>query len=209
MLTDYLIENGWLKTTAIIEAFRKINRADFLAPGSEKWAEANQSLPIGFGQTISQPLVVAFMLELLEPEPGQKILDIGSGSCWTTALLAEIAAKKEGGKVIGLEIIPELKEFGENNLNKYGFIENGTAKNILADANKGYPDGASYDRILASASAKSIPKQWKEQLKINGRIVASVGNSIYLLIKKGENDFEQQEFPGFAFVPLVSKKFRD
>ena len=89
-LIDNLIAEGWLKTPRIIEAFRKIKRVDFLPEDIKNLAELNEALPIGWGQTISQPLVVAFMIEQLDPQPGDKILDVGSGSGWTTALLAEI-----------------------------------------------------------------------------------------------------------------------
>ncbi|PIW35188.1 MAG: protein-L-isoaspartate O-methyltransferase, partial [Candidatus Nealsonbacteria bacterium CG15_BIG_FIL_POST_REV_8_21_14_020_37_12] len=82
-LIDSLIGGGWLKTPRIIEAFRRIKRVDFLPKDLEDLAELNEALPIGYGQTISQPLVVAFMLEQLEPKEGDKILDIGSGSGWT------------------------------------------------------------------------------------------------------------------------------
>ena len=93
-LIDSLVEQGWLKTPRIIKAFRKIKRIDFLPEDMKDLAELNEALPIGYGQTISQPLVVAFMLELLEPKPGDKILDIGAGSGWTTALLAEIVSQQ-------------------------------------------------------------------------------------------------------------------
>src|SRR4030043_2280630 len=87
-LINDLIKEGWLKTPRIIEAFSKIKRVDFLPEDIKDLAEENTALSIGFGQTISQPLVVAFMLELLEPKPGENILDIGAGSGWTAALLA-------------------------------------------------------------------------------------------------------------------------
>ena len=94
-LVDILIQGGWLKTPRIIEAFYKIKRKDFLPEEMKDLAELNEALPIGFGQTISQPLVVAFMLELLQPQEGEKILDIGSGSGWTSALLAHIVSGGE------------------------------------------------------------------------------------------------------------------
>jgi protein-L-isoaspartate(D-aspartate) O-methyltransferase len=202
-LIENLIEEGWLKTPRIIEAFKKINRADFLPEGMKNLAQLNEALPIGFGQTISQPLVVAFMLELLEPQPGEKILDIGSGSGWTTALLAEIVGEK--GKVIAIEVIPELKEFGEKNVAKYNFIEKGIAKFICADGSKGYEKEAPFDKILVSATAKFCYPAWKEQLKIGGRIVTPIGTSIWLFKKISEKDFEEIEYPGFVFVPLVTK----
>ena len=136
MIIEDLIQGGWLKTPRIIEAFQKIKRVDFLPEDMKDLAELNEALPIGYGQTISQPLVVAFMLEQLEPKEGDKILDIGSGSGWTTALLAEIVGSK--GKVIAIDIVPELVEFGEKNVAKYDFIKSGIAEFICADGSKGY-----------------------------------------------------------------------
>ena len=217
-LIDSLIEEGWLKTPRIIEAFKKIKRVDFLPENMKNLAELNEALPIGYGQTISQPLVVAFMLEQLKPKEGDKILDIGSGSGWTSALLAEIIGSK--GKVIAIDIIPELVEFGKNNVAKYNFIEKGIVEFICADGSKGYKKEAPYDKILASASAQSLPQAWKEQLKtralakcgderssstIGGRIVTPISSSIWLFTKKSETDFEEIEYPGFTFVPLIEK----
>ena len=201
-LIDLLIEEGWLKTPKIIEAFKKIKRADFLPADSKNLAELNEALPIGFGQTISQPLVVAFMLEQLQPQPGDKILDVGSGSGWTTALLAEIVGPK--GKVIAIEVIPELMEFGKKNVERYNFIEKGVVEFICADGSKGYKKAAPFDKILASASAEKLPQAWKEQSTIGGRIVTPIGSSIWLFIKKSETNFEEIEYPGFAFVPLIT-----
>jgi len=226
-LIDSLIEEGWLKTPRIIEAFRKIKRVDFLPREIKDLAELNEALSIGYGQTISQPLVVAFMLELLDPQPGNKILDIGSGTGWTTALLAQIVGQK--GKVIAIDIIPELVEFGKQNVAKYNFIEKGLpaaclpdrqgrqgiVEFICADGSKGYKKEAPYDKILASASAETLPPVWKEEVKIGGRIVTPIGSSIWLFIKKSpsfakategkEAEFEEIEYPGFAFVPLIIK----
>ena len=204
MLIDDLIKEGWLKTERIIEAFQKIKRKDFLPADMKDLAELNEALPIGHGQTISQPLVVAFMLEQLQPELGDKILDIGSGSGWTSALLAEIV--EEGGKVLAIEVIPELKEFGENNMAKYSFIEKGIVQFICADGSKGYEREAPFDKILVSAAVQEeIPQEWQSQLKIGGRIVTPMASSIWLLIKKSEKEFEEVEYPGFAFVPLIKK----
>ncbi len=207
-LIDSLISENWLKTPAIINAFQAINRADFLPAGMKDAAELNEALPIGYGQTISQPLVVAFMLELLQPEPGQNILDIGCGSGYTTALLSHII---QNGKVIGIEIVPELAKFAEKNIAKYGFIKEGIVEVINADGSKGYRREAPFDAVMASAASNAagasaqeqIPEAWKKQLEVGGRIVCPIGNSIWLFIKKNENDFEEKEFPGFVFVPLI------
>jgi protein-L-isoaspartate(D-aspartate) O-methyltransferase len=203
-LINSLILEGWLKTPRIIEAFKKIKRVDFLPENLKSLSELNQALPIGFGQTISQPLVVAFMMELLQPEPGNIVLDIGSGSGWTTAILSEIVGLK--GKVFALEIIPELKDFGEKNVSKYNFVAKGIASFFCCDGSKGYKEGAPYDRILASAFVVGeIPVFWKEQLKIGGRMVVPVGNSICLFIKEQNKKIEKYCYPGFAFVPLVKR----
>ena len=228
-LIDSLIGGGWLKTPRIIEAFRRIKRVDFLPKDLEDLAELNEALPIGYGQTISQPLVVAFMLEQLEPKEGDKILDIGSGSGWTSALLKEIVGGKSlsagrQGKVIAIDIIPELVEFGKKNVAKYNFLapyrtegsgagiekglpagRQGIVEFICTDGSKGYKKEAPYDKILASASAQSLPQAWKEQLKIGGRIVTPIDTSIWVFIKKNEEEFEEYEYPGFVFVPLVTK----
>lgn len=201
-LIDSLIKDGWLKTPIIIEAFKTVKRADFLPEDIKNLAELDDVLPIGHGQTISQPLVVAFMLEQLQPNSGDKILDIGSGSGWTSALLGEIVGRD--GKVIAIETIKELKKFGEENAAKYN--KWGQALFILGDGLNGYGKEAPYNKILCSAAVQvEVPKAWKEQLKIGGRIVTPIGSSIWLLIKKGADDFEEIEYPGFAFVPLVQK----
>jgi len=216
-LIDNLIEEGWLKTPRIIESFKKIKRADFLP--EELLAELNEALPIGYGQTISQPLVVAFMLEQLQPEQGDKILDIGSGSGWTSALLGHIVGER--GKIIAIDIVPELVKFGEKNAAKYNFIEKGIVKFICADGLKGYQDEAPFDKILVSAATDKVPSAWKEQLKIKGRIIVPLGSSIWLFVKESEKRgdepsahlhsaqkgfvFQEVEYPGFAFVPLVTE----
>ena len=220
-LINSLIKEGWLKTGNIIDAFEKIKREDFLDPRSlgevglpdslKNLAELNEALPIGSGQTISQPLTVAFMLELLQPSKGDKILDIGFGSGWTTALLSYIVGGEglpagRQGKVIALEIVPELKKFGENNVSKYSFTRRRIVHCVLADGSKGYQSEAPYDKILASASGIELPSAWKNQLNVGGRIVCPIENSIWLFIKKSETGWESKEYPGFAFVPLIDKQ---
>ncbi len=197
-----LIRRGVLKTPRIINAFRKIDRADFILPEFKDTAYIDEPLPIGEGQTISQPLTVVFMLELLQPEPGNKIFEIGFGSGWQTALLAEIIG--ESGGVYALERIKEIFEFGVKNISKYSFIKKGIVKPVLTNAIKGLKKHAPYDRIIAAASATEIPEEWLKELTIGGRLVLPIKNSIWLYIKIGENEFSKREYPGFSFVPLIN-----
>ena len=200
-LIENLIRRGYLETPIIIDAFYKINRADFIPEDLKDKASMNAPLSIGYGQTISQPLTVAFMLELLQPKKGDKILDIGSGSGWQSSMLAYITGDK--GKVFAIEIIPELSEFGRKNSERYNFKN---LEFIISDATKGYEKEAPYDKIIVAAAASmEIPEELKKQLKIGGRLVIPVENSIWLVIKKAENKYEEKEFPGFAFVPLISE----
>lgn len=199
-LAEALIKDGYLKTPAVIEAFKNIDRKDFVPEEHQKEAYGNYPLPIGFGQTISQPLTVAFMLELLEVKAGDKILEIGSGSGWQTALLASLVGS---GKVVALERITELESMTRRNVGRYNFIEKGVVAVILSDGSKGYPAEAPYDKIIAAASAENVPVAWREQLKIGGRIVAPVRHSIIVLDKISPTEFKQKEYFGFSFVPLV------
>ena len=184
-------------------AFAQIKREDFVPGELKELANVDQALPIGSGQTISQPYVVAFMLEKLQPKPGDKILDIGAGSGWTTALLSHIVGPT--GKVIGIEVLPELAEFGKTNVTKYNFIGKGIATILCRNGDEGYNAQAPYDGILVSASLpqKELPKAWKEQLKVNGRIVVPIQNSLWAFTKQNESNFQEKEYPGFVFVPFI------
>jgi len=207
-LIKNLIDDQYLKTPIIIEAFEAIDRRDFIPENLKSAAYLNQALPIGEEQTISQPLTVAFMLELLEPGTGNKILDVGAGSGWQAALLSYIVSKndKEGkGEVISIERIKFLKQMAEVNIAKYNFLEKGIVKIIHGDGSKGYSQAAPYDKIIAAASGNILPQAWKEQINIGGRIVVPINSSIWVFDKIGDNRFEKKQYFGFSFVPLITE----
>ena len=197
-LIQHLTSLGVLKEPNIIAAFGAIDRKDFVLPDYREAAYEDYPLPIGSGQTISQPYTVAFMLELLQPKSGEKILDVGSGSGWTTALLAHIAGSK--GHVYGTEIIPELVTFGQRNLANYRLPQ---AQIVQAAKKLGMTQEAPFDRILASATASSLPKELVQQLKVGGILVIPVREDILRVRKISETKTDIQKFPGFMFVPLI------
>ncbi len=199
-LIEKLTSTGTLHSPSIIDAWRAIDRVDFVAEDQKLHAYEDRPLPIGFGQTISQPTTVAFMQELLDPRPGQKILDVGSGSGWQAALLGQVVG--EAGKVYGVERIEALRALGQSRIRRAGI------KNVeinLAVKQIGWPEQAPYDRIICAASAESAPKELLEQLKINGKAVLPVRNSIFYFERKNRTDFTSREYPGFVFVPLINR----
>lgn len=181
----------------IDEALSSVDRADFLPPEHKDEAAYDAPVRIGYGQTNSQPYTVRLMLEWLDPQPGDHVLDVGSGSGWTTALLAYIVGPD--GDVIAVEKVPELVRFGADNCLKAG-VQN--VRFYEAGKELGLPRGAPYDRILVSAEAMELPQTLAGQLKIGGRMVIPIRSSIHVISRTtvGYDDIEHQ---GFAFVPLI------
>jgi len=196
-LIRHLIDRGALKADSIIEAFRQIDRIDFVSDSTGSDVYEDHPLSIGFQQTISQPTTVAMMFEMLSPKKGDKILDIGSGSGWTTALLSYIAG--ETGHVTGMERLSSLVEFGRGNLKKYNFQN---AEIVPAGKALGLP-GETFNRILVSASADEFPAELASQLKTGGKLVIPVLDSIYEITKKENGELDGLRHYGFTFVPLI------
>ncbi len=201
-LVDHLVRSGVLTTPHIIQAFRIVDRKHFVSEAyNAETAYANQALPLGYEQTTSQPSVVAFMCELLQPESGEKILDVGSGSGWTTAILAQIVG--ENGSVHGVELVPELVAYGSTNLAQYHFAQ---ASIVQATGTYGLPAYAPYDKILVSASSMHIPQELIDQLSIDGVLVMPMHNEIIRYQKRSNGHSTIDRFGGFVFVPLIDPR---
>lgn len=187
----------------IVDAFSKVNREDFLPYSLKKKAYDDTALPIGNGQTISQPYTIALMLSELDLKKGQKILEIGSGSGYVLALIAEIIG--ETGKIFGLEVIPALVKKSKENLENYRNV-----KIYKKNGSNGFPDEARFDRILVSAALREVPERLMEQLKHKGILVAPQGSrfeqEIIVIQRKTEAEFDMKKrLPGFVFVPFVEE----
>lgn len=201
---DKLIENiksfGYLKTKNIEEALRKYKREFFVPEDLKREAYRDFPLSIGFNQTISQPSTVVAMTEALEVKTGDKILEVGTGSGWQSAILSFLVG--DSGKVYTTEIVKELAEFARNNLKKLG-IKN--VEVFVKDEYKGLEEKAPFDKIMVTAAAPDVPKPLLEQLKEDGIMVVPVGN-LYLqdmfVIKKLKDRVEKKSIGSFMFVPL-------
>ena len=182
---------------AVQAAFDATPRAGFLPGRSRRRARFDGPIPIGHGQTNSQPRTVADMLRLLEVGTGDRVLDVGSGSGWTTALLAHLTGPT--GSVLGLEIEPALVAFGQANLAR---VNRPWARIEAADPHVlGRPEEAPYDRILVSANALDLPSSLVEQAASDGRMVIPVSSRM-LLVRMTPTGPAVSEHGDYRFVPL-------
>jgi len=203
---------GVLVNPRLITAFHDVKRTDFLGDEEVIYGAIDTPIPIGFGQTNSQPSTVAQMLEWLDPQPEQRILDVGSGSGWTTALLANVVGFK--GQVLGLERIPELVTLGRKNLRKYKYPQ---AKIRRAGVKLGAPNSGQFDRIIVSAVGEyEWIEELEKQLTGGGKIVMPIyldentemdtrqrRQGIAEIHKRGAVKPEIEIHEGFVFVPLI------
>lgn len=199
-LVNVLINKG-IKDEAVLKAIGKIPRHLFMDSGFLDHAYQDKAFPIGADQTISQPYTVAFQSELLNIKQGHKVLEIGTGSGYQTAVLCEL-----GVKVYSIERQQELFKKTSKFLPKLGYR---AKKLIFGDGYKGLPDEAPFDSVIVTAGAPFVPKPLLSQLKIGGRLVIPVGEDVQvmtLFIRKGQKEFEQEEFGEFRFVPLLEDK---
>lgn len=196
-LVEQLERRQVLRSPAIIRAFKDVRREKFLPADQAAFAGEDHPLSIGHGQTNSQPYTVAFMLELLQPEAGQKVLDVGCGSGWTTALLGHIVGAE--GTVIGTERIDDLADQARARVE---MVAPNNARVLHTPSQLGYRQAAPYDRILVSASAVELPQELVDQLAVGATMVIPVLHSIWR-ISKTATGVHTEEYPGFSFVPLI------
>jgi protein-L-isoaspartate(D-aspartate) O-methyltransferase len=179
-------------------AFGAVPRREFLPVGARSRAAYDGPLDIGHGQTSSQPRTVTAMLRLLDVQPGHRVLDVGAGSGWTTALLAHLVGAE--GLVVGVELVPELAAWGEQNVR--GTSGAWATVRAAATGVVGVPELAPYDRILVSAEAAQIPGDLLDQLGDPGRLVLPVAGRMTLVIRADGRD-EISEHGHYRFVPLL------
>lgn len=199
-LVDVLISKG-IKDDGVLNAIRKIPRHLFMNSSFEDFAYQDKAFPIAADQTISQPFTVAFQSELLQVKPKSKILEIGTGSGYQTAVLLEMNAK-----VFSIERQQELFKKTKSFLSKLHYRPKAL---IFGDGYIGLEAQAPFDGIIVTAGAPFVPKPLLSQLKIGGRLVIPVGEEsqiMTLFIRKGEKEFEKHEFGDFRFVPMLKKK---
>lgn len=196
-----VIASEGIKDNGVLEAIRNVPRHLFMDSGFESFAYQNKAFPIAASQTISQPYTVAFQTEKLKIKPNDKILEIGTGSGYQTAVLLELKAN-----VYTIERQKELFKKVKLFLPKLGYKPK---RIVFGDGYKGLPDEAPFDGIIVTAGAPFVPKPLLEQLKIGGRLVIPVGmeeQTMQLFIRTDEKSFNKEDLGQFRFVPMLREK---
>lgn len=209
-VVDNLVKERVLRSQNVIRALKQVPRVLFLPERSVEYASVDAPLPIGKGQTVSAPHMVAIMNEALELHVGHHVLEVGAGCGWHAATIGEVVAPKdaprsERGHVYTVEIVAELAQLARENIMRHGFSDRVTV--IHGDGSLGYPDQSPYDRILVTAAAPEVPPPLIEQLKIGGILVIPVGSvhlfqSLIRLRKGADGSLARENLGGVAFVPL-------
>ncbi|MGQ9800944.1 MAG: protein-L-isoaspartate(D-aspartate) O-methyltransferase [Candidatus Saccharicenans sp.] len=197
-MVEYQIRRRGVRDKKVLRAMLKVPRHLFVPEQMKELAYGDEPLPIGEGQTISQPYIVAYMTEVLKLRGREKVLEIGTGSGYQTAILAEIARE-----VYTVELIPELSRRAQEVLQKLGY------HNIqfrVGDGTRGWPEQAPFEAILVTAAPPAVPPALLEQLKTGGRMVIPVGTDFQelVLITRTEQGWEEQRLIGVRFVPLIT-----
>jgi len=207
LLIKDLMLQGYIVSEKVRRAFEKVPREEFVPENYREYAYVDTPLPIGYDQTISAPHMVAIMTERLELDEGMIVLEVGTGSGYQAAIIAEIIDPESRGigHVVSIEFIPELAEFARKNLIKTGFYDRVSI--IIGDGGLGtFENKMIYDRIIVTAASPKIPKKLLTQLKINGIMVVPIGSSwhqiLYIIKKISETEYITIEDIPCVFVPL-------
>lgn len=203
-LVHSLVSRGYITSAAVERAMRRVPREEFLPESLREDAYVDTPLPIGDGQTISAPHMVAIMAEKLDLAPGLKVLEIGAGSGYHAAVCAELVAPE--GHVYTIERISSLAEFAEKNLKRTGYSETVTV--IFGDGTRGLPEKAPFDRVFVAAGAPDIPRPLTDQLADGGALLVPVGGRYYqdlIRVRRKGNRLEKENLGGCVFVPLIGE----
>lgn len=205
-LVERLQSSGYIKTDKVKKAMETVPREEFIPEQVKQYAYVDQPLPIGEGQTISAPHMVAIICEELQIDEGMNILEIGTGFGYNAAVVAEIVGKN--GHVYSIERLPALADTARDNLRRTGYSDRVSV--IVADGTTGFEEEAPFDRIYVTAGAPDIPEPLKKQLKVGGKLLAPVGQSdytqeLFCVEKKVEDKYKVRSLGGVAFVPLIGK----
>jgi len=204
-LVEALVEEGVIRSKIVKEAMLKVPREEFVPSHLREYAYEDTPLPIGYGQTISAPHMVALMCEEAQLAPGMRVLEVGTGSGYHAAVIAEIVGPK--GAVYTIERLAELAAFARKNLARTGYLDKITL--IIGDGSMGYPPAAPYDRIIVTAAAPQVPPPLINQLATEGIIVIPIGDrfnqTLYVVRKKSDGSIEYRTVTPCLFVPLIGK----
>jgi len=199
-MVAHQLESRGIRDPRILEAFRRVPRHEFVPADLVSKAYTDNPLPIGERQTISQPFMVAVMTQLAEIEPGQKVLELGTGSGYQTAIIAEL-----GAVVYSVERIPELQHSAAERLARLGYSD---VQLMVANGTLGWPEHAPYDAIIVTAGAPDVPQPLLDQLAVGGRLVIPVEEDlaqVLLVVRRTPEGFEYRRGERCTFVPLIGE----
>src|SRR5206468_3486771 len=202
-MVDVQIARRGVRDRSVLDAMRGVPREAFVEPGFEEFAYEDGPLPIGEGQTISQPYIVALMIEAAEVKPGDSVLEVGAGFGYAAAVMSQIA-----DRVYAIERHPSLGNSARQRFKKLGY------DNIelrVGDGTRGWPEAAPFDAILVAAGGPEVPTALKEQLAVGGRLVIPIGEekryqTLVKLTRKSGSEFEEENLGAVAFVPLIGEQ---
>ncbi|HEX9903105.1 MAG TPA: protein-L-isoaspartate(D-aspartate) O-methyltransferase [Acidobacteriota bacterium] len=197
-MVETQIEARGIKDKRLLEVMRRVPRHLFIPEGQLEEAYADEPLPIGQGQTISQPYIVAYMTEKLQLRGPERVLEVGTGSGYQTAVLAELV-----GAVFSIEVVEPLAQRAQNVLSELGYAN---IRFKVGDGNSGWEEFAPFDGILVTAAAPEVPALLRRQLKDGGRMILPLGTfsqELALIVRKGDK-FQQSELIPVRFVPLIT-----